>query len=84
MTNVVRLISYSEPSDKLSSFYQDLGKSRILKKKEEEEWASNRLIFNESSRADEENDKFWYSPVFFFQGEAATAYIIQETEISCD
>lgn len=29
-----RLISYLEPSDKLSSFYQDPGKSRSLKEEE--------------------------------------------------
>lgn len=59
MTNMVRLVSYLEPSDKLSSFYQDPVKSHTLKKKERRgEKASNRQIFNESSGPDGTENKF--------------------------
>lgn len=45
MTRAMRVISYSVPSDRLSSSYQDPERSRILNK-EEKKRASNRLTFN--------------------------------------
>lgn len=49
MTRVVRAISYSEPSDRLSSSYRDLERTHSLKMEgggEDKKKASNGMILN--------------------------------------